>query len=585
MASVGKLAALLTLDTLQFESGLQRAEQRAAAAKTQMSRNLSGVADGGILGKVAGSGQDGLLGKLLPGGMGPAALGSQVGQVIANTVHMLEENENRMIERFKETSKLARTLGTDTGSARAFQLLGGGNEAFITGLRKLEEGIGTVQQGSDEYARKLERIGVNAKDLIGLPLDEQYKRVAQAIAELSTNTERAAAAHELLGRAGSEALPQIIRGAAGYDAAAAAVKRYGLDLDKATQERIKEITLAEKQSQMASEGLSNAIGRRWSEAKDALGGQTIRDTFTVLKSELADVFNQTGEHQTFEGLRQEREEWLKMQEDGKRNVPNEAQVKFNESIDKTIESLKQQRDLLARQYGGPLFAARFAAERAGATFKPQDEEKLRQSELSNLSNRAAIVLQELNRDFETMGASPIDKKIAELTRELEQLEAVNSPLAGSIHDSLTGLQALSDKVTDFNRAQEDAARSYEYITRLADQTATPLEKFSKNLAELEREVGPGSALFTRGVSNFVEQLGRSLGLAEERRPQAAVAGSQDFFRLVNNSRDSSVDQLARIRAILEAAQLQQSQMDQVSRDQLAALKQVLAKFPQVVSIK
>ena len=87
--------------------------------------------------------------------------------------------------------------------------------AFEKGTRKLSMAIVDAAEGGQTYEEALNRIGLTAQELIGIPIEEQFWTVANALAGTEDETIKAATAMELFGRTGTELFPMLEEGQEG----------------------------------------------------------------------------------------------------------------------------------------------------------------------------------------------------------------------------------------------------------------------------------------------------------------------------------------------------------------------------------
>lgn len=93
-----------------------------------------------------------------------------------------------------ELSYAAQQSGTDLGTLE-------------TALARSQKAITQANDGSTAMADAFGRLGLNTRELAALSPDQQFQRIAAAIAAVSDPTERAARAMEIFGRSGTQLLP------------------------------------------------------------------------------------------------------------------------------------------------------------------------------------------------------------------------------------------------------------------------------------------------------------------------------------------------------------------------------------------
>lgn len=102
-------------------------------------------------------------------------------------------------------------------------------EAVATAVRKMNIAI---QDPKSADAQALKNIGLDAKTLKGLSVDEQVGAIANAIAAVEDPGKRAAFSVRALGRNGELLLPILENGSAGLKESAQQARRFGLALDE-----------------------------------------------------------------------------------------------------------------------------------------------------------------------------------------------------------------------------------------------------------------------------------------------------------------------------------------------------------------
>lgn len=88
-------------------------------------------------------------------------------------------------------------------------------EQMEVGFRQMQRTISDAAAGMGAASADLERLGVTAKELQGLTPEQQFMRMADALAAVSDPTERAAMAMNVFGRSGTAMLPMLAGGSAG----------------------------------------------------------------------------------------------------------------------------------------------------------------------------------------------------------------------------------------------------------------------------------------------------------------------------------------------------------------------------------
>lgn len=180
MATIASLAVNIIAKTDKFIAGL----------------NASNTAVGRFVKKVA-TAQTALVGLGVYG----------FGRMISNAVNAGSELHD-----------LSKKIGITTEALGALDYatkqLGGSTSAMHTALQFMSKTLGQAAQGATAAQAAFERLGINFKDLLGLPVEQQFLSLVDAINKLPTASERAAAAQQVFGRGGKELAGIIAAGTA-----------------------------------------------------------------------------------------------------------------------------------------------------------------------------------------------------------------------------------------------------------------------------------------------------------------------------------------------------------------------------------
>ncbi|MGE4340609.1 MAG: phage tail tape measure protein, partial [Pigmentiphaga sp.] len=146
--------------------------------------------------------------KMLTAGM--AAVGGLFGATgvfagMGDTIHKMSLRTGVSAESLSELGFAAEQSGADLTTLEA-------------GLRRMQRAIGEAIDGSQTAVDALAALGLSVKNLTGLSPEEQFKLIADRIAEIEDPTLKAATAMELFGDSGTMLLPLMEQGAAGIEA-------------------------------------------------------------------------------------------------------------------------------------------------------------------------------------------------------------------------------------------------------------------------------------------------------------------------------------------------------------------------------
>lgn len=137
---------------------------------------------------------------------------------------------------FKDSGDALNKMAARTGvSTEALSELGFAAEQSGTDLETLEAGLKAMQRnivsaagGSREMRATLAKLGLTIADLKALTPDEQFRLLADRIAQVGNPTQRAALAMDVFGKSGQKLIPLLSAGAKGIDELRAEANRLGL---------------------------------------------------------------------------------------------------------------------------------------------------------------------------------------------------------------------------------------------------------------------------------------------------------------------------------------------------------------------
>ena len=146
----------------------------------------------------------------------------------ASEVLTLAGNVSSSLDSLNDLS--ARTgIGVESlqGYALAAQMAGVDTEAFGSAVQKLAVNIGKATPG-DALDKSLRQINLSVAELRALAPEQQFAQIGEAISQLPTAADRAAAAVEIFGKQGAALAPLFREGAASIDELRARAERLGI---------------------------------------------------------------------------------------------------------------------------------------------------------------------------------------------------------------------------------------------------------------------------------------------------------------------------------------------------------------------
>lgn len=211
--SLGTLTIDLVAKTAGFVQGMDKAERESAKFRKKIEKDMKQV--GGAMAKAF-------------------AIGATA--VAAGTVAIVK----KQMELIDQTSKMSKALNTSYQSMenikRAAELSGVGIEQLDNAMKKLADNIGEAISGSKTQAEVFDRLGISAKELYSIPVDERVDKINRALKDNIPIAERAAVAADLYGAKNALFMQQIDSGT--IEEAARQVKVFGLAISDLDAEKI-----------------------------------------------------------------------------------------------------------------------------------------------------------------------------------------------------------------------------------------------------------------------------------------------------------------------------------------------------------
>jgi hypothetical protein len=225
MAGIGKVSAIFTASSAGLSAGVSKASSSLKGLQKDVASLRSGMQ---LLNAISGAQ---LLGSVASTAMSYARSLVNVGQAQAEAID--------------STSKLSARLGMTyselAGLAHAGDLAGVSMDTIGAAATKADVAFVKAAQGSKTAQAGFAAIGLELGDLQGLSSAERFSEIADAIAGLPTEAERAAAAVKLFGRSGAELLPLFAGGAGSIQEATEEAQRFGMALTGAQGRDVEEM--------------------------------------------------------------------------------------------------------------------------------------------------------------------------------------------------------------------------------------------------------------------------------------------------------------------------------------------------------
>lgn len=156
--------------------------------------------------------------------------GVLMGTAVAAAAVGLAAMTKRVVENAGELHDLSLKTGVHVSQLQAMSQVAGeagvSLEQLTGGIRKMQDNIAGLIAGTDAQQQAFGRLGLGIRDLQGLSPDEQFARIAEAIAAIQDPTLKTAAAIDVFGKSGSDLIPMM----EGYSAAVAEAAQHQRDL-------------------------------------------------------------------------------------------------------------------------------------------------------------------------------------------------------------------------------------------------------------------------------------------------------------------------------------------------------------------
>ena len=135
-------------------------------------------------------------------------------------------------------NKMSQKTGIAVGSLQELRYaadLGGSSlESVVVATKFLSRAITEAKDGTQQYVDSFKNLGIRIEEIKNLSPEEQFYKIAGAIADIKNPTEKTARTLELFGRAGTELIPMLKNGSVGLKAMAEEFRKYGTVIDTVT---------------------------------------------------------------------------------------------------------------------------------------------------------------------------------------------------------------------------------------------------------------------------------------------------------------------------------------------------------------
>lgn len=232
---IGKLSLDLILDPTGFSAGLRNATTVVKGFDRTVQKHMGSVAKSFAQPTQAVNN----FAKALPGPLKAiGALTVGVGGTAAALAYFAKSQGDVL----DAGAKVADSLGIATekffGLRLAGDLSGVSAEQFDTSMSKLTKTLSAAAFGAQENGNAFTQLGLDARKLALMPLDQALLQISDRIAALPTTIQKARAAFAIFGKSGLAMLPMLAGGSGGLKEAIADAKTFGWAIDRTVIARI-----------------------------------------------------------------------------------------------------------------------------------------------------------------------------------------------------------------------------------------------------------------------------------------------------------------------------------------------------------
>jgi hypothetical protein len=232
---IGKLSLDLILDPTGFSAGLRNATTVVKGFDKTVQKHMGSVAKSFAKPTQAVNN----FAKALPGPLKAiGALTVGVGGTAAALFYFAKSQGDVL----DAGAKVADSLGIATekffGLRLAGDLSGVSAEQFDTSMSRLTKTLSAAAFGAQKNGNAFTQLGLDARKLALMPLDDALLQISDRIAALPTTIQKARAAFAIFGKSGLAMLPMLAGGAGGLKEAIADAKAFGWAIDRTVIARI-----------------------------------------------------------------------------------------------------------------------------------------------------------------------------------------------------------------------------------------------------------------------------------------------------------------------------------------------------------
>lgn len=159
------------------------------------------------------------------GAAGVAAAAAAGGVIVARNLEIIDSLA-------KTSDKLGITTEALAGFQLAAELTGASSDTLTRAMRDMGKRVSEAAQGTGEAGLALRELGLDAKELTRLSLDEQFRTLSDAISNAGSKATQLRLADKLMGEGGANLLNTLALGREGLAGISAEAERMGLTISR-----------------------------------------------------------------------------------------------------------------------------------------------------------------------------------------------------------------------------------------------------------------------------------------------------------------------------------------------------------------
>jgi hypothetical protein len=196
----------------------------------------------------------------------------------------------QMADMGEQIERSSAILGVSTKSVQELGFIakatGGDAQSLTNAMDRLQVNLQSAQNPTSRQALALKALGLSAKELLGVPLDEQLNRIADAASKFAPGGNLTAAVLTLMGRGAAGMLPALEKGRAGIEELRQSAENAGAIMSHDTVEALSRMHLEMVTLEASATALGGTLVAKLGGALNSVGNSitTLLGDFTAIIS-------------------------------------------------------------------------------------------------------------------------------------------------------------------------------------------------------------------------------------------------------------------------------------------------------------